>query len=45
MHLQAGAEAKVCAFYLEKADGAHVWQLLEGNAAGCVGQCCTIKRN
>lgn len=41
----AGAAAKLCAFYPEKADSAPVWQLLEGTAAGCVGQCCTVKRN
>jgi len=42
---KAGESKKLCAYYPEKADGAPVWQLLEGTAAGCVGQCCTIKRN
>merc|ERR1739838_234387 len=42
---KAGEAKSVCALYPEKADGAPVWQLLEGTATACIGQCCTIKRN
>merc|ERR1711970_1414916 len=41
----AGSAAKLCVFLPTKADSAPEWQLWSGTAAGCVGQCCSIKRN
>merc|ERR1712055_1178974 len=41
----AGSAAKLCVFLPTKADSAPEWQVWAGTAAGCVGQCCSIKRN
>jgi len=41
----AGSAAKLCIFLPTKADSPPEWQEWSGVAAGCVGQCCSIKRN
>jgi len=40
---QAGAGARLCALFPDGEDSAPVWQILQGTAARCVGQCCTIQ--